>query len=161
MARMQTSNRTLKAWMCWWQARAARMARMQGLKAELQRVETELEEAQAGHEEANEFGDDDLAAEFAAAERRLQVKFHCCQTLPYLASMPALFCRLLHEYISRHHGQYAMTALDKGILSGCPIPAWSCHRHTLRLYSTLVQALLAICKASTSLSAASQTAEAA
>ena len=49
------------------------MARMQGLKAELQRVEMELEEAQAGHEEAIEFGDDDLAAEFTGAERRLQV----------------------------------------------------------------------------------------
>ena len=49
------------------------MARMQGLKSELQRVETELEEAQAVHEEAVEFGDDDLAAECTETERRLQV----------------------------------------------------------------------------------------
>lgn len=59
------------------QARAARMARMQALKGELQRVETELSEAQEGHEEANEFGDDEMAAEFAAAESRLQVKCLC------------------------------------------------------------------------------------
>ncbi len=58
------------------QARAARMARMQALKGELQRVETELEEAQEAREEANEFGDDDMAADFAAAEARLQVTDH-------------------------------------------------------------------------------------
>ena len=83
------------------------MARMQGLKAELQRVETELEEAQAGHEEANEFGDDDLAAEFAAAERRLQVTCCRCQTRlqPLLMCQPssAAFCRIIGAIARAYH----------------------------------------------------------
>ena len=55
------------------------MKRMQGLKLELEKVEGELDEAFAGREEAEAFGDDELAAEFAAAESRLQVCWMCCQ----------------------------------------------------------------------------------
>ncbi len=55
------------------QARSARTARMQALRVDLGKAETELCEAQDGHAEANDFGDQELAAEFAAAASRLQV----------------------------------------------------------------------------------------